>query len=545
MLSKINPTQTMAWKSLQRQMDLQKDETLTDIFQKNPDRFNTHHIEFENILVDFSKTHLQAQNQTELLNLCREINLKSAIEAQFSGEKINETEHRAVLHTALRNFSGNPVAVDGKNIMPDIQRVLAQMKAFTEAVHNGTHRGFSGKKIDTIVNIGIGGSDLGPVMVCRALKHYAVKDMKVHFVSNVDGTHITETLNEVNPETTLFLIVSKTFTTQETMANAKTAKKWFLNFADEVDVSKHFVAISTNTEAVVNFGIARENMFEFWDFVGGRFSLWSAVGLSIALYCGYDCFETLLKGAEAMDIHFLNTPFEKNIPVMMALISIFYTNFLDYTNEAVLPYEQYLDRFPAYLQQGIMESNGKTCDRNGNFIDYATCPIVWGEPGTNGQHSFYQLIHQGTAKTLSIFMAGAQSLNPSDKHHEMLLSNFFAQPEALMKGRLTAENNHKVFKGNHPTISILYQKLTPRTLGALIALFEHRTFVQGVIWNIFSYDQWGVELGKELANKILPELENDTGELTEYDLAWIKNTRKLIADYHAILEKLEKKEAAA
>lgn len=524
MLEQFNPIKTRSWQKIATETSKNSD-SLVQLFERDPYRFEKFHYEFENILVDFSKTHLTETVQTDLLTLCEEVGLKQAIESQFSGQKINETEQRAVLHTALRNFGSEPVKVDGKDVMPQIRQVLQQIKTFTEAIHQGKHLGYTGKKIDTIVNIGIGGSDLGPVMVCKALKHYAVEGMKVYFVSNVDGTHIVETLKEVNPETTLFLIVSKTFTTQETMTNAQTAKNWFLRFADENAVSKHFVAISTNIDAVVKFGIARENMFEFWDFVGGRFSLWSAVGLSIALYCGYTHFEALLKGAEAMDHHFLNTPLDQNIPVLFALISIYYTNFRNYTNEAILPYDQYLDRFPAYLQQGIMESNGKTCARNGEFVNYQTCPIVWGEPGTNGQHSFYQLIHQGTAKTLSVFMAGAQPLNPIGEHHHMLLSNFFAQTEALMKGKTEQEvvaqlQNiseeerqrlipHKVFKGNHPTISILYKKLTPRVLGSLIALFEHRTFVQGIIWNIYSYDQWGVELGKQLAGKILPELEDD------------------------------------
>jgi glucose-6-phosphate isomerase len=441
---------------------------------------------------------------------------------------INETEQRSVLHVALRNFSGKPIFSQGKNVMDDVKRVQQQMKTFCQKVHNGEWKGYTGKKIKYIVNIGIGGSDLGPFMVTEALKPYWVKGIQSYFVSNVDATHIAETLKKVNPEETLFLIASKTFTTQETMTNAHTARDWFLNSAkDEKCVAKHFVALSTNEKEVTKFGIDKENMFEFWDWVGGRYSLWSAIGLSIALTIGYENFEELLKGAFDVDQHFRNTEFEKNIPVLMALISLWYVNFFDAQTEAILPYDQYLHRFAAYFQQGNMESNGKSVDRNGEEVEYQTGPIIWGEPGTNGQHAFYQLIHQGTLLIPCDFIAPAQTHNPIGDHHQKLLSNFFAQTEALMNGKSEEEVENefikqgktdeeiarltpfKIFSGNRPTNSILIKKITPHSLGELIAFYEHKIFVQGVIWNIFSFDQWGVELGKQLANKILPELENE------------------------------------
>jgi glucose-6-phosphate isomerase len=437
----------------------------------------------------------------------------------FSGEKINQTEDRSVLHTALRNLSGSPVLSDGKDVMPDVLRVLAQMKAFCAKIHSGEWKGYTGKKIKYIVNIGIGGSDLGPVMVTEALKSYWVAGIQPYFVSNVDGTHIAETLKKVNPEETLFLIASKTFTTQETMTNAHTARNWFLDAAkDEKQIAKHFAALSTNEKEVVKFGIDKANMFEFWDWVGGRYSLWSAIGLSIALSVGYDNFEALLKGAHQADIHFRTTPFEKNIPVTMALIGLWYTNFFGSQTEAILPYDQYMHRFAAYFQQGNMESNGKTIDRNGQPVAWSTGPVVWGEPGTNGQHAFYQLIHQGTTLIPCDFIAPAISHNPIGDHHVKLLSNFFAQTQALMNGKTKEELEaekvpatlipYKSFSGNRPTNSFLLKEITPFSLGALIALYEHKIFVQGVIWNIYTFDQWGVELGKALAGKILPELQN-------------------------------------
>jgi glucose-6-phosphate isomerase len=451
----------------------------------------------------------------------------------FDGERINETEDRAVLHTALRNFSGNPVKVDGIDIMPEIREARQKMKSFCQKVHSGEWKGYSGRKIKNIVNIGIGGSDLGPVMVTEALRPYWVGDIRAHFVSNVDGTHIAETLKNLDPEETLFLIASKTFTTQETMTNAHTARDWFLKSAkDPKHVALHFVALSTNEKGVVDFGIAPENMFVFWDWVGGRYSLWSSIGLSIALTIGYPNFEQLLKGAEEMDHHFKTAEFKGNIPVIMALLGIWYTNFFGSETEAIIPYDQYMHRFAAYFQQGNMESNGKHTDRNGKDVTYGTGPVVWGEPGTNGQHAFYQLIHQGTHLIPCDFIAPAISHNPIGDHHPKLISNFFAQTEALMNGKdreqVTGELKgmdraeieklipFKVFEGNRPTNSFLLKKITPFTLGSLIALYEHKIFVQGIIWNIFSFDQWGVELGKQLANKVLPELEDDR-EVTSHD----------------------------
>ncbi|WP_052911796.1 glucose-6-phosphate isomerase [Riemerella anatipestifer] len=523
MLPKINPTHTTSWQKLTSHFD-QNDFDLRELFN-NPNRFNEFSIKKENFLFDYSKNLINEETKKLLINLAKEVKLKEAIESMFSGEKINETEQRAVLHTALRDFSDREIIVDGENIKPKIQKVLQQMKHFSEAVILGKHKGFSDKEITDVVNIGIGGSDLGPVMVCSALKHFKTR-LNVHFVSNVDGNHLAETLKNLNPETTLFIIASKTFTTQETMTNALSAKEWFLKAGTEEDVSKHFVALSTNIEAVKSFGISEENIFEFWDWVGGRYSLWSAIGLSITLSIGYDNFEALLKGAYDTDTHFKNTEFEHNIPVIMGLLGVWYRNFYASTSYAVLPYSQYLDRFPAYLQQGDMESNGKSVDRNGDFVEYQTGPIIWGEPGTNGQHAFYQLIHQGTELIPSDFIAYAQSCNKVADHQEKLLANFFAQTEALAFGKTEEEAkaeleqqgkskeeikallNHKIFLGNIPTCSFLFKELTPFSLGQLIALYEHKIFVQGVIWNIFSFDQFGVELGKVLAGNILKELKS-------------------------------------
>lgn len=524
MLPKINPTQTTAWKNLQENF-AQNDFDLRTLFQDNPERFNQFSVKREDYLFDYSKNLIDEKTFDLLQNLAEECDLKSAIQAMFSGEKINETEGRAVLHTALRDFSNKEILVDGENIKPGIKRVLNQMKTFSEKIISGDHKGFSGKEITDIVNIGIGGSDLGPVMVCSALKHFKTR-LNTHFVSNVDGNHIAEVLKNLNPETTLFIIASKTFTTQETMTNADSAKSWFLKSGTQEDVAKHFVALSTNTEAVKKFGIAEENIFEFWDWVGGRYSLWSAIGLSIVLSVGYENFEQLLKGANETDIHFQTADFTENVPVIMALTGIWYRNFFDAGTYAILPYSQYLDRFAAYLQQGDMESNGKCVDRNGEFVEYETGPIIWGEPGTNGQHAFYQLIHQGTELIPADFIAYAKSCNDISDHQEILLANFFAQTEALAFGKTEDEAkaeleksgiseeevnrlvNFKVFHGNTPTNSLMFNELTPFSLGQLIALYEHKIFVQGIIWNIFSFDQFGVELGKVLAGKILAELKS-------------------------------------
>ena len=510
MFPRINPTMAPAWQALQLHFEEMKSVQMKNLFADDPERFNQFLVHTSQILFDYSKNILTEKTLRLLFQLAGECNLDNAIKAMFDGEKINETEKRAVMHTALRNFSGNPVLADGKDIMPGIKTVLQQMKIFCDKIHAGEWKGFSGKKIKYIVNIGIGGSDLGPVMVTEALKPYWVDGITTYFVSNVDGTHIAETLKKVTAEETIFLIASKTFTTLETMTNANTAREWFLKEAtDEGHIAKHFVALSTNETDVVKFGIAAENMFVFWDWVGGRYSLWSSIGLSIALTIGYSNFEELLKGAHETDSHFSTAPFEKNIPVLMALIGIWYTNFFGTGTEAILPYDQYLHRFAAYFQQGNMESNGKYVDRNGQPVNYATGPVIWGEPGTNGQHAFYQLIHQGTQIIPCDFIAPAISHNPIGSHHPILLSNFFAQTEALMNGDEN-ENPFRVFNGNRPTNSILIKKITPFTLGGLIAMYEHKIFVQGVIWNIYSFDQWGVELGKVLANKILPELQNDS-----------------------------------
>ena len=523
-MKKINPTQTAAWQALTAHQA--ENLTIAKLFQANPQRFSQYHVNFEDqILVDFSKNAVNETTLALLQQLAEECGLAQAKEAMFSGEKINYTENRSVLHTALRNRSNTPVLVDGKDVMPEVNAVLAKMKAFCQRVISGEWKGYTGKAITDVINIGIGGSDLGPYMVTEALRPYK-NHLNVHFVSNVDGTHIAETLKKVNPETTLVLVASKTFTTQETMTNAHSARDWLLAAAkDESAVAKHFVALSTNAKEVEKFGIDTTNMFEFWDWVGGRYSLWSAIGLSIALSIGFEQFEQLLSGAHAMDNHFRQAPAEKNIPTILALIGIWNSNFLGAETEALLPYDQYLHRFAAYFQQGNMESNGKYVGRDGKVVNYQTGPIVWGEPGTNGQHAFYQLIHQGTKIIPCDFIAPAQTHNPLSDHHEKLLSNFFAQTEALAFGKskqaveeefLAAGKSlesvkeivpFKVFTGNKPTNSILLQKITPYSLGALIAMYEHKIFVQGVIFNIYSFDQWGVELGKQLANRILPELK--------------------------------------
>ena len=522
MLPKINPETTQSWQNLEDHF-AQNDFDFRSLFQQNPNRFNDFSIKRPGYLFDFSKNLIDQETLNLLLKLAEETQLKSAISAMFEGQKINETEDRAVLHTALRDFSDDEILVDGENIKPGIKKVLDQMKTFSTKVISGQHKGFSGKEITDVVNIGIGGSDLGPVMVCSALKHYKTR-LNVHFVSNVDGNHIAETLKKLDPETTLFIIASKTFTTLETMTNAASAKEWFLKKGSQDDVAKHFVALSTNTKSVKEFGIAEENIFEFWDWVGGRYSLWSAIGLSIALAVGYENFEQLLKGANETDTHFRTADFKENVPVIMALLGIWYRNFYGAGTYAILPYSQYLDRFPAYLQQGDMESNGKSVDRNGNYVEYETGPIIWGEPGTNGQHAFYQLIHQGTELIPADFLAYAKSCNKVSDHQDKLLANFFAQTEALAFGKNADEVktelfaagkseeeiekllNYKVFAGDSPTNSFIFDELTPFSLGQLIALYEHKIFVQGVIWNIFSFDQFGVELGKVLAGKILAEL---------------------------------------
>ena len=533
MLPKINPIQTKAWKALDQHFT-NHDFELRSLFQYNPNRFNEFSVQTDSYLFDFSKNLIDSKTLDLLLDLAEEVKLKEAIEKMFSGDKINETEGRAVLHTALRDFSNKEILVDGQNIKPAIKKVLDHMKSFSESVISGVHKGFTGKEIADVVNVGIGGSDLGPVMVCSALKHFKTR-LNVHFVSNVDGNHLAEVVKNLNPETTLFIIASKTFTTQETMTNANSAKKWFLKSgATNEDVAKHFVALSTNIEAVKKFGIAEANIFEFWDWVGGRYSLWSAIGLSIVLSVGYENFEQLLRGAYDTDTHFQTKDFRDNIPVLMGLLGIWYRNFYAAGTYAILPYSQYLDRFAAYLQQADMESNGKSVDRNGQFVEYETGPIIWGEPGTNGQHAFYQLIHQGTELIPADFIAYAKSPNDVGEHQDILLANYFAQTEALAFGKTEDEVfvelkssgkteeeiekllNYKIFSGNTPTNSFLFKELTPFSLGQLIALYEHKIFVQGVIWNIFSFDQFGVELGKVLAGKILPELEAD-GNIETHD----------------------------
>lgn len=528
MLPKVNPINTEAWRSLQEHFSEMKNVHMRELFQQDPERSSKYSISNRDIVFDYSKNIINAKTIQFLIQLANECRLKDGMDAMFNGEKINETEKRAVLHTALRNLSKEPVFAEGVDVMPEVRNVLKQMKNFCNRVHDGRWRGYTGKRIKYIVNIGIGGSDLGPLMVTEALKPYWLEEIQTYFVSNIDGTHIAEVLKRIKPERTLFLIASKTFTTQETMTNAFTAREWFLDHAvDEKHVAKHFVALSTNGPEVVKFGINKKNMFQFWDWVGGRYSLWSAIGLSIALTIGYKSFEELLAGAYDSDQHFKTAPFENNIPVVMAMIGLWYTNFFGAQSEGILPYDQYLHRFAAYFQQGNMESNGKSIDRNGEAVEYSTGPIIWGEPGTNGQHAFYQLIHQGTPLIPCDFIGVAQSHNPIGDHHQKLMSNFFAQTEALMNGKTEEEaarelekaglNNeaitkllpYKVFAGNRPTNSFLIKRITPFSLGQLIAFYEHKIFVQGIIWNIFSFDQWGVELGKQLANKILPELKDD------------------------------------
>jgi glucose-6-phosphate isomerase len=526
MLPSVNPVETQAWRALEMHVLEMQAVHLRELFATEPRRFEQFSLEFEDILLDFSKNRITAETFSLLLQLAEETRLSEGIEALFSGQRINRTENRAVLHMALRNRSAQPFKVDGTDVMPEVNRVLEQMKDFTLRLRSGVWKGYSGKAITDVVNIGIGGSDLGPCMVTEALKPYA-SGIRAHFVSNVDATHLCETLKHLNPETTLFIIASKTFTTQETMTNAATAREWFLQHGTVADIARHFVAVSTNTKAVTEFGIAPENMFVFWDWVGGRFSLWSAIGLPIACALGFEHFEQLLEGAHAMDQHFRYTPAEKNIPVVMALMGIWNTNFLGAATTAILPYDQYLHRLPAYLQQAEMESNGKSIDRNGQPVPYTTGPVIWGEPGTNGQHAFYQLIHQGTQLVPCDFLVPARSHNPVGDHHAKLVANCFAQSEALMNGKtydeVVAEMKaaglpdehikqlapYRVFEGNRPSNTILFRQLTPRTLGSLIAMYEHKIFVQGLIWNIYSFDQWGVELGKTLAARILSELNND------------------------------------
>ncbi len=527
MLTNQDFTETLAFTNLKNDFNRLKKSSIKSLFDANEQRQNEFSLEFNDLFFDYSKNLLDRQAFNNLIELAHQTGLKSAINAQFSGDIINVTENRSVLHTALRAKKNSEIIIGGKNIMLDIQLVKNQMKTFCDQVIQGQWKGYTGQSITDVVNIGIGGSDLGPVMVTEALKAYK-NHLNIHFVSNVDGTHISETLKKLDPETTLFLIASKTFTTQETMANAFSARNWFLADAKEMEyVSKHFVAMSTNKNEVEKFGIDAQNMFVFWDWVGGRYSLWSAIGLSIALSIGFENFELLLLGANEMDVHFANEAYETNIPVILALLGVWYTQFFNANTHAILPYDQYMHRFAAYFQQGDMESNGKSVDRNGNRVSYPTGPVIWGEPGTNGQHAFYQLIHQGTQLIPADFIAPANTHNKIGNHHTLLMSNFFAQTEALMNGKTKDEvdlelqkaglsidqinklSPFKVFEGNRPTNSILVKQITPKTLGSLIAMYEHKIFVQGIIWNIFSYDQWGVELGKQLANSILPELESD------------------------------------
>ena len=531
-LKSINPTSTNAWKKLETHFNEVKKDELKDMFSSDSNRAKEFGITWNDFLVDYSKNRVSKKTLELLIELANEVQLKDAIQKYFQGDIINETEGRAVLHTALRAKETATILVDGENVIPEVYQVKKQIKAFTEAIISGSKKGYTGKSFTDVVNIGIGGSDLGPAMVAEALKFYG-NHLKMHFVSNVDGDHVYETLKHLDPETTLFVVVSKTFTTQETLSNATTIKKWFLKYATQNDVAKHFAAVSTNTEKIAEFGISSENVFPMWDWVGGRFSLWSAVGLSIALAVGFDNFDDLLVGANEMDEHFKSQEFDSNIPVILALISVWYNNFYKAETEAIIPYTQYLSRFSAYLQQGIMESNGKSIDRAGNAVPYQTGTIIWGEPGTNSQHAFFQLIHQGTKLIPTDFIGFKNSLYGDTDHHNKLMANFFAQTEALMNGKSSEEVKKelsdkkmeesaikkllpfKVFKGNNPTNTILIDKLTPKSLGSLIAMYEHKIFVQGVIWNIFSYDQWGVELGKQLATTILTDIENS--EITNHD----------------------------
>jgi glucose-6-phosphate isomerase len=539
------PMQLPAWQALAAHYEEIAPQHMRDLFKADPDRFSRFSVSFKDILLDYSKNRVTEETMRLLFELARQAKLSEWTERMFNGEKINITEDRAVLHVALRNRSNRPIMVDGEDVTPQVNAVLAHMREFTEAVRSGAWTGYTGKRITDAVNIGIGGSDLGPVMATEALKPYGSDELRVHFVSNIDGTHIVETVKHLNPETTLFIVASKTFTTQETITNARTAREWFLKTAnDEAAIAKHFVALSTNATEVSKFGIDTKNMFEFWDWVGGRYSLWSAIGLPIALYIGMDNFEELLGGAHEMDEHFRTTPFEQNLPVILGLVGLWYNNFFGAQTVAILPYDQYMHRFSAYFQQGDMESDGKSINRDGEPVGTQTGPVIWGEPGTNGQHAFYQLIHQGTKLIPCDFLAPIETQNPVGEHHPILLSNFFAQTEALMKGKtedevraeLTAQGMsgealerlvpHKVFAGNKPTNSIMFQRLTPRTLGSLIALYEHKIFTQGIIWNINSFDQWGVELGKQLAKAILPELAQ-AGPVTSHD----SSTNGLINHY--------------
>jgi len=522
-LSRINPAQTKAWTALQDHFNQDNTSDIKSLFESESNRAKDFSIQWNNFYVDYSKNALSKKTMDLLIDLSKEVGLSEAIAHYFNGTAINETESRAVLHTALRDKDATPINVDSENIIPQIREVKAQMKAFSNDIINGTKRGYTGKAFTDVVNIGIGGSDLGPAMVVEALKFYK-NHLKVHFVSNVDGDHVQEVIRELNPETTLFVVVSKTFTTQETLSNATTIKNWFLETASQEDVAKHFAAVSTNTQKISDFGIVPAHVFTMWDWVGGRFSLWSAVGLSIALAVGYDHFEAMLDGAFEMDQHFKHSPFKENIPVVLSLISIWYANFHKAETQAIIPYTQYLSRFSAYLQQGIMESNGKCFDRSGNRVSYETETVIWGEPGTNSQHAFFQLMHQGTKLIPADFIGFKKSLHGDTDHHNKLMANFFAQTEALLSGKTRTQVDQefaekgtdpalaakvapfKVFEGNKPTNTLLIDQLTPETLGSLIALYEHKIFVQGVIWNIFSYDQWGVELGKQLATNILSDI---------------------------------------
>jgi glucose-6-phosphate isomerase len=544
-LFKINPSETIAWNKLQLHRKQMESVHLKELFNKNLLRAEVFSMQMGSVFLDYSKNKVTEETVKLLLDLAKETALDKNIEAFFNGSFINETEHRAVMHTALRNFGEEPIGINHHDVMPEIRRAREKVKTFADKFTLGQLKGYSGKTLNTFVNIGIGGSDLGPVMVTEALKKYQIAGIEAHFVSNVDGTHLAETLKKIDPERTLFIVASKTFTTQETMANANSARKWLLNFyKDEQAVASHFVALSTNHDKVIEFGIDPNNIFEFWDWVGGRYSLWSSIGLSIACCVGYQNFEQLLKGASAMDQHFKSAPFEKNMPVVLALLGIWYNNFWGAQSHAILPYDQYLHRFAAYFQQGDMESNGKSTDRNGRRVAYETGPIIWGEPGTNGQHAFFQLIHQGTKVIPCDFIAPANSHNQLANHHQLLLSNFFAQTQALMQGKTIEQVEeemkklgytdeeikqfapHRVFEGNKPTNSILLQIIDPYNLGCLIALYEHKIFVQGAILNIFSFDQWGVELGKQLAGKILPELDKP-GATQQFD----GSTNQLINKY--------------
>jgi len=547
--SASSPRRHPSWGKLEAHRRAMDDVHMRQLFADDPERFDRFTLRFDDLLVDYSKNRVTAETMDLLRQLAREADVEGLRDAMFAGEKINVTEGRAVLHVALRNLSDRPITVDGRDVMPDVRRALAHMERFCDAVRGGTWTGYLGHRITDVVNIGIGGSDLGPVMVTEALRPYwSPEQLDVHFVSNVDGSQLSEVLKRLDPATTLFTVASKTFTTQETLTNARTARQWFLDQAgDATHVGKHFVALSTNAKGVAEFGIDPANMFEFWDWVGGRYSLWSAIGLPIALQIGFDRFQALLAGAHAMDEHFRTAPLEQNIPVTLGLLGVWYGSFWGSETHAILPYDQYLHRFPAYFQQGDMESNGKRVDRQSREVDIQTGPVVWGEPGTNGQHAFYQLIHQGTKLVPADFLAAAETHNPVGQHHEILLSNFFAQTEALMRGKTEDEARaelersgrsgqeleallpHKIFPGNRPTTSLLYRKLTPWMLGALVAMYEHKIFTMGAIFNINSYDQWGVELGKQLAKAILPELDGDT-PATSHD----PSTNGLINHYKAL-----------